>query len=112
MIQLCMAVFLGVYSLGIGLAETRTEDSFARHKQELQKASEQAKTLEAQLALSPAMFADEGYNSAVSDEHFSTTVFIASIVLFGFSCIQLWAIGKLSKPTLPNTALEPTPTAL
>ena len=93
-IQLCGAVVLGVYSLGISTAATRSEDNFARHKRELQDARQQAKTLEAQLALSPANFADEGYNDAMSAEHFGTTIFVASIVLFLSGLVQLWAIQK------------------
>ena len=93
-IQLFMAVILGVYSLGIGMAQSRSEDSFTRHKQEMKKAIEQAKTLEAQITLAPANFADEGYDNAVSAENFSTTVSIASIVLFGFGIVQLWMIQK------------------
>jgi len=112
-IQLCIAALLGVYSLGIGLAETRMEENFARHKEDLQKASEQAKTLEAQLALKPAMLAaaDDGYKNAIWAEHFSTTVFIASILFFGFGCAQLWAVANLVRKPMPNNALEPTATA-
>ncbi len=89
-----MAVILGVYSLGIGMAQTRSEGNFTRHKQEMKNAIEQAKTLEAQIALAPANFADEGYDNAVSAENFSTTVFVASIVLFGFGIVQLLMIKK------------------
>jgi hypothetical protein len=93
-LQLCAAVVLGLYSLGISMAATRSEDNFTRYKQELQNATQQAKTLEAQLSLSPAQFAGEGYDSAVSCEHFSTTICVASIVLFFAGLIQLWAIRK------------------
>jgi hypothetical protein len=104
-IQLCAAAVLGVYSLGISTAATRSEDNFARHKRELQDAKQQAKTLEAQSALSPANFADEGYNDAVSTEYFSTTIFVASIILFLSGLVQLWAIQKTishEPPKIPD----------
>ena len=92
---MCATGVLGIYSLGISIAATRSEDNFARYERDLQKAKQEAKTLEAQLALSPANHANEGYAAAVSTECFSTTIFVASIILFLSGFVQLWAIQKI-----------------
>ena len=93
MIQLCMAGFLGIYSLFGGVGLSRDQENFVRYKQELQETDQQAKTLEAQSLLS-GLFVDAGLVNA-RGKHFSKMTFIISILFFFFGFVQLWAIQKV-----------------
>jgi hypothetical protein len=93
MIQLCMAGFLGIYSVVSGAGQSRDQENFVRYKEKFEETYQQAKTLEAQSFLTAATI---DANSAIArNKHFNKTTLIISTLFFFSGLIQVWAIEKV-----------------
>ena len=96
LVQMCIAAFLAVYSFGISTAEGRDKDDFSKCEQEWKKTEEP----KIDYMFQPSRISRKAYKIAESAEQFSTTVFVASIVLFVSGFIQFLGIQKPSKPPI------------
>jgi hypothetical protein len=99
LIQLCVATFLALYSFAVSAGDDRDVDDFAKYEQ----AWQQIDRPQVDYTIQPERIARLAHDAVVRADHFSNTVLIASIALFGFCCIQLWAIAKLPKTPMPTT---------